>query len=125
MSEQLRDRIIRLAFEKPELQADLLPLIQEHDRRAAAFQSQYSQMLLDKRGMAKLIRRMRKEDPRLVAPLQNIAEYVLSMITRQEEDALNRINNMISKGDSLPVEDIRNQIGKITTSLGMNSPSIF
>jgi len=139
--DELRDRVIRLAYARPELRADLLPLItasepvrslesvgqlsQVAEEHANGRQSSLMVELVDKRGLSKAIRKARREDPELATLLRQLLDEVAGLLNSKQEQAITRLNNLAGTADGLDVAAMRNQAAKIAELLGLPMPKIY
>lgn len=110
----LREDLIRLAYRKPELRKDLIPLLAE-SKTASTY---YGDMLLtSKDDFHQFMYRMDQAgDDELLNRLARIYDAIANLVGDRETRALNKFNDLISRNPDLPVE----QIAKIFTDIERN-----
>jgi len=134
----LRDDLIRLAHANPELRGVLLPVIEKHgevnalspldtiqDNAPEQRTASYADDLVDMRALGNLARKFRSSSPATYKMLRSIAGAVGSLLTRNEEMAVNKLNNLLHNADRWDDLQVRNQAGQIATLLGVDTPSDF
>lgn len=120
----LRNRLIKLAHENPELRKDILPLLKAGGTNKVAHDS-LIEPLLGRRDVAQCIKKIAKEDEQS-SRLFRKAYIKLSKeldLSDNQRNALHKMQFLVRNCDTMDPALIRNQVFKAADSLGMRLPS--
>lgn len=121
----LRNRIVRLAYENPELREKLVPLIQDEDARQQKIASMDLSRSLMSDDLNKMLRELRKEDRAMYNVMADILDHFSKKFTKSDEIAINKINNLIRDYSKLDADQKKNAIAKAADLLGVTRPMSF
>lgn len=121
----LRNKVIRLAHEQPDLRPHLLPLVVS-DKRASRLGHELLWSLLDRRGFAKLQQEMKKAgDEQSAKFLREVGSELMKRLNPGDdvERAVNRLSQCVSNAGRWDAALLRNNIFKVANELGLKLPS--
>jgi hypothetical protein len=122
---KLRNDLIKLAYENPDIRPSILPLlapVEANDRTAGS--NAMAMDLLGAKDIQAFSRILRKSDPAMYKMFRNIVIYFGDKFDRNEEQAYNMLRNMMAQPGDFDLMK-RNQLAKIADLLGMRTPLDF
>jgi hypothetical protein len=123
MSERaLRNAVIRLAHDKPELREDLLPLVSKEASEGADI---LYTLVGGQNPLLAVHRRLSKEDKQSADLLYKVMSALMDKLDldRGASEALSRLQGIVKNGSRWNAGLLRNNVFKAANSLGIKLPS--
>lgn len=123
---KLASELIKLGHEKPELREHIRPVLDKLATEKTAASAMMARELMNNAGDFKnILRRTRKDNRRVYDMLLDINDHFSNKFTPNEEQAYNRLRNVMNRVDSMDQDDLVNQVEKICDLLGIQRLMTF